>query len=423
MIARLVPFARLHRVVIGVLPLIAVLLVPAGPVAAQSGFSGRWVATFEGVPEAAVGGDGGVVYDFNFSTDGTVLVKRSKGYSFVSEAVRFTEGPEGITLSGATALPELDGATFKKLTNRKYEIMLGNVQTTMRPFSLGVSWIHGLFMFFLLIALNELTRYSKPAAYILYFVLPIVMIPVWLNAGFDHWFRWVKLYSAVAGAVFFTLMRFTGVWKKKWARITVAAILAINIAEAVKQDFNTWMDVGSTPNGLNAIAGVLNIITISAWLTIHRDPEHPHDMLWPGMTKFWIIAYDVWNIAFVYLNFPNTVWNTVLIIVAPTITAFYIREGTWLQARAYTLALYFMYLFTFRTIADNVFQMQMAIPLWRSDRIIWAVALASLAINIIYAWLHFRWRFTGKAPANVEVGQNESATGQPIPPETRLAAA
>lgn len=424
MIGRRVPLARWHRFLVGVLALVAVLMVPADRVAAQSGFAGRWVATFEGVPEAAIGGDGGVVYDFTFDPAGTVLVKRSKGYRFDKETVRYVVGADGgLTLSGSEKMSELNGATLTKLTNRKYEVTLGQVQTTMRPFSLKVAWLHGLFMFFLFIALNELCRYSKVAAIVMFFVLPFAMIPIWLDAGFDHWFRWVKLYSAVAGAIFITLMRFTNVWKKRWARITIAAILAINIAEAVKQDFNTWMDVGSTPNGINAIAGVLNIITISHWLTMHRDPKSPHDLVWPGMTKAWIIAYDIWNIAFVYMNFPNTVWNTVLIIIAPTLTAFYIKEGTWFQARAYTLSFFFMYLFTFRTIANNVLQMQVSIPLWRSTEIIWGLAIFSLAFNIWYAFMYFRARRTGKGPSWVEVGQNESATGVPIPPETRLAAA
>lgn len=390
---------------------------------AQAGFSGRWIATFEGVPEVGVAGDGGVIYDFRFSTDGTVEVHKSTGTYKKVEQLRFTEGPDGITLAGGTALPELDGATFRKLTNRQYEFKLGELPLTVRPFSPAISWIHGIFLFFFLVAINEWTRYSKNAAIVWYFVLPIVLIPLWLHSGFDHWFRWVKLYSAVAGAVFFSLMRFTGIWKKRWARITVAAILAINIAEAVKQDLATWLSGDSVPNLLNATAGILNIITISAWLTIHRDPESPHDMLWPGMTKFWIIAYDIWNICFVYMNFPNTVWYTIIIIVAPTVTAFYIREGTWMQARAYTLTLYMMYLFTFKRLADNVFQMHMAMPLWRSDQLIWGFAILSLAVNVAYAFLHFRWRFTGKAPASIEVGQNESATGQPIPPEARLAAA
>ena len=48
-------------------------------------------------------------------------------------------------------------------------------------------------------------RRYKPAPYVVFFVLPVVLIPVFLHSGFDGVFRWTKLYSAVAGAALASL--------------------------------------------------------------------------------------------------------------------------------------------------------------------------------------------------------------------------
>jgi hypothetical protein len=126
------------------------------------------------------------------------------------------------------------------------------------------------------------------------------------------------------------------------------------------------------------------------------------------MTVFWILAYDVWNIVFVYLNFPNTVYNSIAVLVAPTLAAIFIKKGTWLQARANTLSIYMMYLFTTAAFVDNNLSMQLTLPLPRNGGIVIGAALFSIAINIAYAFFYFRFKMTGKSPETIQVGQSES---------------
>jgi len=136
------------------------------------------------------------------------------------------------------------------------------------------------------------------------------------------------------------------------------------------------------------------------------DEKKPNDMLWPGMTVGWIIIYDLWNLTFVYLNFPNTVaYSLTAVILAPTIAALFVKKGTWLQARAYSLSIYMMYI-----CSHYVFDLDITLtePLPRNQFIIWTLVTLSVGSNVIYAALHFRYRFTGKAPKNLEVGQSQS---------------
>ena len=226
----------------------------------------------------------------------------------------------------------------------------------------------------------------------LYFIIPIAFIPIFINSGITHWFRWVKLYSAILGAAWFTLIRFTKLGEKNWAKYIAAAILCLNIAEACTQDFS----MGYLPNVLNAIGGVLNIIVLSRWKGIGPDATKDRDMVWPGMTTFWIIAYDIWNITFVYLNFPEHAAYHIMVLLSCTIPALFIKKGTWLQARAFTLASWMMYLFIFEGFINaNV----VALP--RNNSLMLAMGALSFVANVIYAFYHFRWFFFKKAPKKI----------------------
>ncbi|UAL10176.1 DUF5692 family protein [Caulobacter segnis] len=365
----------------------------------------RWMGALEGSDAHLKGAS--ILYDFTFS-DGEVSVAKSAGVHREVQVFKTTPLGKGLVLSGDPAgpIPELAGAVLEKHLVRHFKIKLPSGATLeLRPTILWLSWLHYAFFFgIILLAGNELARHKKWATYTLYFVFPIVLIPLWMHAGFDGLFRWTKLYSAIFGAAVFTLYRHNGLDRFKWMGAAVAGILAINIFEAVTQDYAS----GHLANYLNAAAGVLNIVTISWWTGIKRDENKPHDMLWPGMTAFWIIAYDAWNITFVYLNFPTTIFYTVAVVVAPTLAALFIKKGTWMQARAYTLAIYMMYIFSFKALAEQYLGLHLALPLPRNEGIAMTMALISVGLNLVYAILYFTWKFTGRAPARLEVGQHPS---------------
>ena len=126
-------------------------------------------------------------------------------------------------------------------------------------------------------------------------------------------------------------------------------------------------------------------------------------MLWPAMIIGCIIAYDLWNVCFVYLNFPNTVAYTFLAVIpAPTIAAIFIKKLTWLQARAYTLAIYMIYVVT-----SSMFESDLSFvtPLPRSLLVVWIFVGLSLGSNAVLAVLQWRYRLFGIAPKKLEVGQ------------------
>lgn len=63
--------------------------------------------------------------------------------------------------------------------------------------------------------------------------------------------------------------------------------------------------IGGSWNVINAIAGILNIITITGWLGIQIGKTKSQDMVWADQLWFWIIAYDLWNLSYCYNCISN----------------------------------------------------------------------------------------------------------------------
>ena len=106
-------------------------------------------------------------------------------------------------------------------------------------------------------------------------------------------------------------------------------------------------------------------------------------MLWPDMCWFWIIAYDLWNFAYTYNCIPDHSWYAgIALLVAPTLVAFFIQKGAWLQHRAQTLAIWCMFAQTFPAFIDNS---QFAVKSSHNTTALFIVSLAALLANIAVA--------------------------------------
>lgn len=247
-----------------------------------------------------------------------------------------------------------------------------------------------LVVFVLLFMFNEVARRSKMAGFVSFVILPVTLTILWMTAMcgqiYTDWFHLAKVYSATAGSIGFWAIRHyekkdkkTGevFWKLSSNKIALCfppLILAVNILEAVARDFQVgftyWMVhsgaiegevigvFGGPWNYMNAIAGILNIIAITGWFGIvirkQIKNDKSKDMLWPDMLWFWIIGYDIWNFVYTYNCIPSHAWYAGLaLLLAPTLCAFTIGKGAWLQHRAQTLAIWCMFAQTFPAFQDQ----------------------------------------------------------------------
>lgn len=254
----------------------------------------------------------------------------------------------------------------------------------------------GLVVLLGLMFVNEITRRSKWLAIGFYVVLPVIMtFTVWQKTAgpgtpMGYWFPWVKTYSALAGVVGFMVLRYKkGMDTNKFMLAFPPLILAINILEAVVRDFQCYSYNGMVDNILiyggpwnimNGIAGLLNIITISGWYGIFVGKDKNKDMIWPDQLWFWVIAYDLWNFAYVYNCIPDhSFYSGAMLLLSCTIPAFFIKKGAWLQHRAQTLALWAMFSLTFPLFADTS---QFAVQSSHNTTALWVVSALALVSNI-----------------------------------------
>lgn len=183
-------------------------------------------------------------------------------------------------------------------------------------FSVWGVWVA---VFLILFLLNEFSRRSKFGGFLCFVVLPIGLSMLWFtvlkDTTYTDWFHLAKVYSAVAGCIGFWCIRHlhgknkrTGKeWRLSDNKIALCfppLILAINILEAVTRDIQVGLQyagggiledgsmyvLGGPWNYMNAIAGILNIITITGWLGIcirkKTNKDKSQDMLWPDMLWF-----------------------------------------------------------------------------------------------------------------------------------------
>ncbi|MGI5985929.1 MAG: hypothetical protein GXY01_01340 [Clostridiales bacterium] len=298
-----------------------------------------------------------------------------------------------------------------------------------------------LVVFAALFAANEFTRRFKWVGFAAFVVLPIVLTVMWFTVldgkAYKDWFHLAKVYSSTAGCIIFWCIRFVGGTKKdgtkwrladkKWFLCLAPLILAVNIAEACARDFEVgsvyslaaglaqtvteqgtegimatkYYLMGGSWNYMNAIAGILNIITITGWFGIcirkKTKKDGSCDMLWPDMLWFWIIAYDLWNFAYTYNCLPHHAWYCGLaLLIAPTLCAFTVGKGAWLQHRAQTLALWCMFAQTFPAFQDHS---KYAVVSSYNPTVYTIVSAIALASNIaVFAYMIYKVVKTKRNP-------------------------
>lgn len=291
-------------------------------------------------------------------------------------------------------------------------------------------WGVWILIFALLFGFNEVARRWKYVGFFCFVVLPATLSVLWFtllkDTTYTDWFHLAKVYSSTAGCIGFWCIRHvewknknTGkVWRladKKWALCFPPLILAINIMEAVTRDFQIGMQyagggkladeamyvLGGPWNFMNGIAGILNIITITGFLGIcvrkQTAKDGSKDMLWPDMLWFWIVAYDLWNFDYTYNCLPGHSWYCGLaLLLAPTVCAFTVGKGAWLQHRAQTLAIWCMFAQTFPAFIDKG---TFAVASSYNPTVMFIASLLSIGSNIaVFVYMVYKVAKTKRNP-------------------------
>ena len=232
-----------------------------------------------------------------------------------------------------------------------------------------------------LIIMNEIGRRTKLGGMLVFVIIPAILTVYfiaahcgafggrdnWTVAYMDGWFHYFKLYAADIGCVGFMMIKYKeGLGKQEWFKwwpwfIVAANIMIANVSDlesafaayGITGDFSGawWASnegvfiYGGWWNILNFIAGMINIFCMTGCIKLYTSKDkNKSDMLWPDMTVWFIVAYDVWNFEYTYLNLPTHTWYCgVALLLAPTFANAFWNKGAWIQNRANTLAIWCMF--------------------------------------------------------------------------------
>lgn len=248
-----------------------------------------------------------------------------------------------------------------------------------------------------LILINELSRRYKQISILVFCILPVILaVCVYLGVlgspTGKTWFGWVKVVSALAGVYGFMWIRYTNARSKKFAVLFPVSILALNIAEAVFREFQVYatfkeltvdpagvLVLGGPWNILNAIAGILCIVTLTGFVGIRVSKDKSQDMIWPDMTWLYIIGYTLWNFAYV-LNCISTrsMYAGFGILLAALVAEYVFKRGAWLQHRAQILSLYAMFSLSVDFQSQAYFQIA---PVYEPS-VLMTVSILSIVFNV-----------------------------------------
>jgi hypothetical protein len=239
--------------------------------------------------------------------------------------------------------------------------------------------------------MNEIGRRTKLGGMIVFVAIPTILTVYFILAHvgmfggksnptvafMDGWFHYFKLYAADIGCVGFMMIKYKwGIGKEKWFKWFPWFIVAANIMIANVSDMESalaafsitgnlsgawWASnegvfiYGGWWNVVNALAGLINIFCMTGCVHLYTSKDKNHaDMLWPDMTIWFILAYDVWNFEYTYLNLPTHSWYCgVALLLAPTFANAFWNKGGWIQNRANTLALWCMFAQVFPSFQNH----------------------------------------------------------------------
>ena len=245
----------------------------------------------------------------------------------------------------------------------------------------GMQLLGWVLVFVGLILMNEIGRRTKAGGMVIFVIIPVILTVYFILAHMgmfggennptvaimDGWFHYFKLYAADIGCVGFMMIKYKwGLGKYDWFKWWPWFIVAANIMIANVSDMESFLAAyhitgdfsgawwasnegvfiyGGWWNLVNALAGLINIFCMTGctYLLTSKD-KNKSDMIWPDMTIWFILAYDVWNFEYTYLNLPTHSWYCgVALLLAPTFANALWNKGGWIQNRANTLAIWCMW--------------------------------------------------------------------------------
>jgi len=158
-------------------------------------------------------------------------------------------------------------------------------------------------------------------------IIPLGLTSRWRRISRDEgwsWFLWCKTYTVLLACYVILLSAVEGI-SSELAAISIVILLIANIIEACIKDFQNG-------NNINGISGLIIAIMAPSWDSVTAGTQ-----LLYGVSPYWIAAFSLWNIIFVYKSHGFATGHHIAILSASIMIGVVEGWGSWLQARALML--------------------------------------------------------------------------------------
>ncbi len=244
------------------------------------------------------------------------------------------------------------------------------------PLARSAGWLFVLFAY--LVAAHEAVRWAPwPVALLLVAGLPLALVVRWWPLGRRMrwtWFLWAKTYSVAAVACVLVLGG-AGLISEQVLGVVIYGLAVVNILEACLKEYQMGTRV-------NLVAGLVIAATTPLWTGAYVDGSTA--MYAAPMS--WILAYTLWDFAFVYAAFRGVYAHHLAVLGAPLVLALLETPDVWFQARAVTLLAFLVVYNTW----FPWFWGRLNFSPWRSERVKRVLAWASLVLAVgqgVLRWL------------------------------------
>ncbi len=197
----------------------------------------------------------------------------------------------------------------------------------------------------LIIVQESVRRAKRTISGFIFLAVPIILTPLWIFTNDFGVFAWAKLYTIILTACWLWSLRFTALYDQQWARVVLIRLFQLNILEAVAVDISAWRWASI----LNAASGTFLLMALPRSIEgVSRCRPHA-DLDYKDISRGWMTAFSLWNIAFLYLHFPVIVGHHIAVLGSTLIVGLY-EPRRWLQCRIITLSLDLVLLASFSSI-------------------------------------------------------------------------
>ncbi len=207
-------------------------------------------------------------------------------------------------------------------------------------------FLYQFILLFFLIGICEFFRKNVKISFFLFTIFLICTSHLYIykiNNYNDYkavWFTYTKLFLVLTSIYIGFFVRWNQNSLKNYQKIMIYSIFFLNILIALFLELMVKAEFYQ----LNIFSAFVLLLSLNEYKSINLSNDDSKDIEWNCIDKKYIIAYTLWNLSFVYSNFPGIILQHSIVLLSPILLSiFYAKKNNWLFYRSISLGLFLLF--------------------------------------------------------------------------------